>query len=106
MKIWLVMMGLVLCGSALAQQTRGDPIAGRDAAMRLCAGCHAVAAEQARNATDAAPPFIALARDPAITELSLPVFLKTPHSRMPSVVLASEEIANITSYVLSLRANN
>lgn len=74
--------------------------------MRLCSGCHAVAAEQPRSATDAAPAFITLARDPSITERSLPVFLGTPHARMPSVPLTQREIADITSYVLSLRTNN
>ncbi len=59
-----------------------------------------------QNATDAAPPFIVLARNPTVTELSLPVFLKTPHARMPSVELTPSEIADITRYVLSLRTNN
>lgn len=106
MRFWLILAGLLLFGGAMAQQPRGDAVAGRDVAMRLCAGCHAVAEGQVRNATDAAPPFIVLARNPTITELSLPVFLKTPHARMPSVGLSPKEITDITSYVLSLRTNN
>lgn len=106
MKCRFILAALAIVGSASAQQPRGDTIAGREAAMRLCAGCHAVSQGQVGSATDAAPPFIALARNPTVTELSLPAFLRTPHARMPSVALSPGEIADITSYVLSLRTNN
>ena len=106
MRFWFILAALLVTGSALAQQPPGDALAGREAAMRHCGGCHAVAEGQPRSATDAAPPFIVLARNPTVTERSLPVFLKTPHARMPSVVLTPREIGDIASYVLSLRANN
>lgn len=106
MRFWLILAALLCFGTASAQQPPEDAIAGRDAAMRLCAGCHAVSEGQTRSATDAAPPFIVLARNPSVTELSLAAFLKTPHARMPSVQLSPKEISDVTSYVLSLRTNN
>ncbi len=92
--------------AAMAQDLPGDPVSGRTFAMRHCAGCHAAAAEQHRPATDAAPAFLTLARDPAITELSLRAFLQTPHSRMPSIMLTRREMDDVISYILSLRITN
>lgn len=97
---------LVTPAAAVAQDLPGDPVSGRTFAIRHCAGCHAAAAEQHRPATDAAPAFLTLARDPAITEISLRAFLQTPHSRMPSVMLTRREMDDVVSYILSLRITN
>ncbi len=97
---------IAVSGAAAAQDLPGDAMAGRAFAARHCAGCHAVAADQRRPATDGAPAFLTLARDSAITEFSLRAFLQTPHSRMPSIMLTRRELNDVISYILSMRITN
>jgi len=100
----LAVVALVLVhGIAVAQELPGDANAGRALAMRLCAGCHVVAPDQRRPAMDGAPAFLTLARDPAVTELSLRAFLQTPHARMPNIMLSRREIDDLVSHILGMR---
>jgi len=101
----VLLLGLA-SGSAAADDRASDRVTGLSVAIRQCAGCHAVSEAQSRPATDAAPAFITIARDPTITDESLRVFLKTPHPRMPSVILSPEDADHVVSYVRSLRLNN
>jgi hypothetical protein len=39
-----------------------------------------------------------------VTETSLRVFLRTPHTRMPDFILSRAETDDVISYILSLRA--
>jgi hypothetical protein len=49
------------------------------------------------------PSFYAVANDLAATQLSLRVFLRTPHAQMPNVVLNESETAAVIDNILSLR---
>ena len=104
MRLIPLAVGLLLAPAAMAQQYPGDPEAGRVFALKSCSSCHIVAARQAPTGTDAVPTFATIARDPAVTELSLRVFLQTPHARMPDLMLTRVEVDNVISYILSLRA--
>ena len=97
---------LLTLGSASAQGLPGDATAGRALAIGTCSGCHAVAQDQPRPATDGVPAFLTLARDPAITELRLRAILQTPHARMPSIMLSRREVDDVISYILSMRVAN
>jgi hypothetical protein len=44
-----------------------------------------------------------VANNPARTELSLRVFLRTPHRNMPNLVLSTAETDNIIAYIHSLK---
>lgn len=88
---------------AAAADLPGDAAAGRGIALQSCAGCHVVAERQPRPGMDGAPAFVTLARDPAVTETSLRVFLQTPHRRMPNLILSNQEIDDVISYILSTR---
>lgn len=101
---WLI--PILLSSSVAAQDVSGDPALGRALALRSCAGCHAVAQGQAKPATDAAPAFITLARDPAVTAERLRAFLGTPHARMPAVILSKQELEHVVVYILGMRLNN
>ncbi len=52
---------------------------------------------------EGAPPFQAVANDPAASEVSLRVFLRSPHENMPDLMLSDEETDNVVTYILSLR---
>jgi len=78
-----------------------DVEAGRQIAVRWCQACHATDTAPIRN--DAVPSFQEIARTPGVTNLSLRVFLGTPHYRMPDYSLTRQEIADVSAYILSLR---
>ena len=102
---WLAAL-VALATASVAQAAEGlpgDPAAGRTIALKSCAGCHIVADRQARPGMDGAPTFVSLARDPAVTEISLRAFLQTPHARMPDLILAKREVDDVISYILSQR---
>jgi mono/diheme cytochrome c family protein len=90
---------------AWAQDPTGAPAWGRALAESLCADCHAVGPEDWEPGEMEAPPFRALADDPAVTEMALRVLLRTPHATMPSVRLTPEEVDDLVAYVLRLKGS-
>jgi mono/diheme cytochrome c family protein len=92
-------------GAASAQSAAQAELAarGREIAERWCANCHVVSRAGVGPAADAAPPFVAVARMPSTTEMSLRVYLRTPHDRMPDYQLTQDELDGLVAYILSLR---
>lgn len=95
----MVMLCSVLSGAvnAWAATPRGAALS-----QRWCSQCHAVKPNQS-SANPAAPRFSDVAAEPSITEYSLRVFLKTPHSKMPNIMLNPDDMDDIVSYILSLK---
>ena len=87
----------ILAPPAAAQ----DVAAGRQIAKRWCSSCHEVGKAPVQN--DVSPPFMAIARMPSTTTISLNAFLSTPHHRMPDYSLTRQEIADVSAYILSLK---
>jgi mono/diheme cytochrome c family protein len=71
-------------------------------AQRWCSQCHAVKPNQT-SANPAAPRFSDVAADPSITEYALRAFLKTPHPTMPNIMMKSDDMDDIVSYILLLK---
>ncbi len=88
---------LPLTSLALAQ----DVAAGRAHARQVCAECHVVDGSGVRDGGKA-PGFADVARMPSTTELSLKVFLQSPHASMPSINLTQRELDDMVAYILSL----
>ena len=65
--------------------------------------CHLVYPRSQRQANDAVPSFVAIAKMPSTTSLSLDAFLLTPHPPMPDFRLSRAQIDGLTAYILSLR---
>jgi mono/diheme cytochrome c family protein len=84
---------------ALSQELEAQ---GHALARQWCSGCHLVEPGQASGG-DAAPPFMAIAQDPALTPERLTQWLSDPHPPMPNLSLANEEIAALVAYIGSLR---
>lgn len=74
---------------------------GHALARQWCAACHQV--EAGATANDAVPSFLALARDPAVSEGGLKAWLADPHPPMPNPSLSRAEIDALVAYLLSLR---
>jgi len=93
----VAMITLVVAGNAWAATPRGESLA-----QRWCSQCHAVKPNQS-SVNPAAPRFSDVAADPSITDYSLRVFLKTPHSTMPNLMMKPDDVDDIVSYILSLK---
>jgi cytochrome c len=89
--------------TAVAQGLPGDPEAGRKLAQDVCAVCHIVSEDQLHDPGAGAPTFFEVVAHPSVTALSLRVFLRTPHARMPDLMLTPDETDDIISYILTLR---
>ncbi len=99
LRIGVAAMALAtLWSGAEAQDGVGQ---GREIARTWCAGCHVV--DGAAAGSDTAPPFAAIAQDPALSAGRLRAWLADPHPPMPNLALAREEIEALVAYIGSLR---
>jgi cytochrome c len=78
--------------------------AGHRLAEAWCKDCHAIEAMTV-GARGSPPDFTAIANRPSTTALSLKVFFKTSHRRMPNLVIAPEQADDLANYILSLKRN-
>jgi cytochrome c len=76
--------------------------AGHRLAEAWCQSCHAIEAAGA-GTRGGAPDFAAIANRPSTTALSLKVFFKTSHNRMPNLIIAPDQAEDLTNYILSLK---
>ncbi len=80
----------------------GDASQGRVLAGKWCAECHIVSENQQR-ASDAAPTFAAIAKDPTKTSASLTAWLTDPHPPMVKVELTKRQIDDLVTYIGTLK---
>lgn len=102
--IWAGVAAALQAGPAvLAQSLSGDPIAGEQLARDVCANCHQVEKGGEGTSLQGAPAFQKLADDPTVTSLGLRVFLRSPHHKMPDLILSNDETEDVIAYILSLQ---
>ena len=103
----IAMLVHILAASACAanaQDPSGSSEAGRVYAREVCAPCHAFNAEQAsQRMITVAPDFQSIANTSGMTATALHAFLRTPHPKMPNLILTPEQSADVIAYILSLR---
>ena len=97
------LLAAAVSASGVAQDMIGDPAAGRQLAEAECALCHTVAPADLTYTLIGAPPFQAVADDPAATSASLRLFLQTPHETMPDLILTPAETDDVVAYILSMK---
>jgi mono/diheme cytochrome c family protein len=105
-----LVLALAAARSALGQeaQTTAD---GRAIALKVCAKCHVVTADQAVPPTmkPPAPPFAEIAARPNVTKTFLRDFLLKPHgearamSAMPGFLMPSRQADAVIAYLMSLK---
>jgi mono/diheme cytochrome c family protein len=78
--------------------------AGHRLAEAWCKECHAIGAI-AIGGKNGAPDFVRIANLPSTTELSLKVFLRSDHARMPNFIIQPGDAEEIVQYILSLKRN-
>jgi mono/diheme cytochrome c family protein len=97
----LSILGLVAASQA---QDLGDIHQGRQFALDVCAACHAVRAGQTQSPLATAPSFEAIAHMPGMTAAALAFWLTAhSHPTMPNLILAPQQVRNVSAYLLSLR---
>ena len=77
---------------------------GHRLAEAWCQNCHAIEATGA-GTRGGAPDFVAIANKPSTTALSLKVFFRTSHNRMPNLIIEPDQAEDLTNYILSLKRN-
>ncbi len=85
---------------------KGDAREGLAYARGLCSTCHAVSPDQETPPSapvKGAPRFQDIANERTTSMIGLNVFLVTPHSKMPNLILPAQDRANIIAYIMSLR---
>ncbi len=82
----------------------GDAVEGQRIAQQWCTSCHVVGSNM--RGGDVAPPFIALANNPAKTETYLKAWITNPHPPMPNFNLSRRTVEDLTAYILSLTVKN
>lgn len=95
---------LLLAPSSAPAQPYGDAAEGGRLTTMWCSSCHRIGPLTSNLASDTVPSFQAIANMPSTTSLSIHAFLLTPHPAMPDLMLTEEQIDDIGSYIVGLRA--
>jgi mono/diheme cytochrome c family protein len=94
------LFGAFVAVTAVQAQNIGDIRQGHQFALYACASCHAV--HQSPLAT--APSFEEIANTPGMTEAALNFWLTAQvHPAMPLLKLSSQQVRNVSAYILSMR---
>jgi mono/diheme cytochrome c family protein len=103
--LFLAGLAVICLGAApsSAQSLMGDAARGYEFAKARCVDCHMIEKGIVGRGRMNAPAFQSVANDPAATEMSLRVFLRSPHAKMPNLVLSEQESDDVVAYILSLK---
>ncbi|MFO1118063.1 MAG: c-type cytochrome [Beijerinckiaceae bacterium] len=98
----LLPLVVLLAGASLPAFGQG-PSAGQSIAEASCGACHQIYGDRSSAASaNSGPSFQAISRMPSTTQLSIKVFLQTPHANMPNLILSREEIDALAAYIVTL----
>jgi len=97
---WLLAAVAVLANTPVVA---ADPANGLRIAHRWCEACHVVMPAQTRPATDQAPPFASIAREPGFDAGKIALFLLDPHPKMPDMGLSRSDAADLAAYIATLK---
>lgn len=75
---------------------------GHRLAEAWCQNCHAIERTIA-GTRGGAPDFAAIANRSSTTALSLKVFFRTSHHRMPNLIIQPDQAEDLANYILSLK---
>jgi len=96
-------LALVMQSQMLAQPVEGGNVSsGREIAVTICSNCHEIDHTMSPR-TAVGPKFQDIANLPSTTELSLKVFLRSNHDRMPNFIISKSATDEVIAYILSLK---
>jgi cytochrome c len=94
---------LVLCGTEAFEQESGDVAAGHRLGQQWCSECHEIDAKRPVNSEAGAPSFVEVANEASTTPLSLRVFFRSNHEKMPDLHISPAQADDLIAYILSLK---
>ena len=106
MRVFIIssLFGALAAVTAVQAQHIGDIRKGRGLALDVCASCHAVRAGQPQSPLATAPSFEEIADTPGMTAAALNFWLTAHvHPTMPLLILSSQQVRDVSAYILSLR---
>jgi mono/diheme cytochrome c family protein len=99
----LISLTICIGYTSFAYAAAGNAEAGRQLVTRSCSSCHAT--EASATASDAAPPFSAVAKTNKERPAWIRGWLMSPHPPMPNISLSRQQIDDIVAYLSSLPTN-
>jgi len=102
--VTLLMFAILVGDQSARAQDSFEARQGHAFAQRICSGCHGIVLG-APSPVAGAPNFYTVASTPGMSPLALRVALETPHHSMPNLMLMTDELRDITAYIMSLRGN-
>jgi mono/diheme cytochrome c family protein len=99
----IVAMALCAAPAGAGAVETGSAQQGQALARDVCSECHAVENDEEFSPMFPAPTFVEIANSEGMTATALSVALRTPHREMPDLILKSDQISNLTAYILSLK---
>ena len=93
-----------LAAATALSQSLPDARKGLEFARVHCAMCHAVETGNRRSVNPEAPAFSVIAASPGMSEAALHAALQSLHRRMPDILLAPTDRANVVAYIMGLKA--
>jgi cytochrome c2 len=95
--------GLAILAGATSAQEMGDAKRGHLMAETVCSECHAIDKGAPRSRNGDAPTFESIANTRGMTPMALRVALRTPHQKMPNLILKNQEVDDIIAYLQTLK---
>ena len=99
-------MLLLLGGGVTYAQPRPDTQRGHELASRVCKACHAIDRESSGSVQADVPSFAVIASRPWANAEYVAARIMHPHPQMPGIPLTTQEIRDVTAYILSLKRND
>ena len=99
----VALAALLVAAAGLRAQETGSAKMGLGLARGTCATCHGVEHGDDFSPNPLAPTFEMVADTPGMTATALAVALRTNHDMMPDFILQSDELADLTAYILTLK---
>jgi mono/diheme cytochrome c family protein len=97
-------LGVLFAVTAAQAQDIGNIRQGLQLARDVCGACHAVRAGETRSPLATAPSFESIAKTPGMTVAALAFWLTAhSHPTMPNLILSSQQLRDVSAYILSLR---
>ena len=95
---------LLSAGLAIAGPTsKPDPRHGKELAERLCTNCHLVGSAKQQHANADVPSFHEIGNAEGQSAGAVTAHIILPKHPMPQIPLTRSELADLASYILSLR---
>ena len=100
-----IVVSVILMALPFQQPAGADQSRGKKLAEQQCSQCHGVKRNE-KSPSFGVSSFTEIADEPSITENALRVYLNTSHPKIPSLIIKTEDIDDIVSYIASLKLKN